>query len=182
MKSDWLHTSQGVWARLYVLTCVCVCAWERQEDGDSFLNAFRRQWNHTQELWYNWESTVKGARLRGLGGAVRSQEPQPESRKAVGVWVAFLPTGGGWHLLWMDETAGQEEPEAVCYLKSSSLSVYAWFLRSLHLCVIRVLAGRMISCHPQWWPSTAWMSTLSETSCLSEQHTQLETLTRCRSW
>lgn len=181
MKSDWLHTSQGVWARLYVLTCVCVRERDRKTEIAFSMLSGDNEITHRsfdiigKVLWKEpgWEA---------WGGAVRSQEPQPESRKAVGVWVAFLPTGGGWHLLWMDETAGQEEPEAVCYLKSSSLSVYAWFLRSLHLCVIRVLAGRMISCHPQWWPSTAWMSTLSETSCLSEQHTQLETLTRCRSW
>lgn len=62
----------------------------------------------------------------------------------------------GTYYEWTKQQGGRldwKQPEPVCCLKSLSPSVYASL--SFHLSVIRVLAGRMISCHPQWWPSTA---------------------------
>lgn len=110
----------------------------------------------------SWE--IRGRRC-GCRSAARKQERKWE-----------------WRLLWMNKTAGRKKPEAVCYLKSRSRSLCLCLIPStLRCCVIRLLAERMINCHPQWWPSTAWMSTLSETSCLSEQHTQLEMLGHRRS-
>lgn len=76
-----------------------------------------------------------------------------ESRKAVGCF-AFLPTGDGEVGLIMNGRSsrnGRNRNMFVVLKKLLSPSVYA----AHHLGVIRVLAGRMISCHPQWWPSTA---------------------------
>ena len=95
MKSDWLHTSRSV--------CVFhhLCVPERGgREGDSFS---RRQWNHTRELWYNWESGCeKDARLRELAEAVWSQELSQRAGRQQG---AFLPRRRGGHLLWMDENS-----------------------------------------------------------------------------
>lgn len=83
---------------------------------------------------------------------------QSESRKAAGCFST--PEEGGALIMNGRKQQDRRKRKPVCCLKSLPslslfLSVYASSLRSLHLGVIRVLAGRMISCHPQWWPSTA---------------------------
>lgn len=69
-----------------------------------------------------------------------TQELCLKSGRQQGVWAPSLPTGGGWHLLRMDKTAGLEGPETVCFLKSLLVSVYAGFSCSFRLDVIRLLA------------------------------------------
>lgn len=177
-KSDWVHISKGV--------CACFRTYQRERDRESLTSgfAFRQQENHTgardfgiigKVLWEmpGWRSWGEASRSQALSLRAGSQ-------RGVGCFSNHR-RGGGSHHEWMkqqDRRLDWKQPEPVCCFKEPpfSVSVYA----SLHLCVIRLLAGRMISCHPQWWPSTAWMSTLSETSCLSRQHTQLETLSHFR--
>lgn len=60
-------------------------------------------------------------REKKRGGAFTGA--QAKSRKSVGMGVYFLTLQWGWDLLWREEPAGQEEPEAGCYLKSLPISL-----------------------------------------------------------
>lgn len=117
-------------------------------------------------------------REKKRGGAFTGA--QAKSRKSLGMGVYFLTLQWGWDLLWREESAGQEEPEAGCYLKSLPISLL--FVSLCCLCVMKLQDGRTIRCHPWRWPSTVWMSTPPETTHLSEWRAQLDTLAHCRSW
>lgn len=163
-KFDWLHTSKTVWVRI----------------GEGKAEAPLGSHAAVEDF-----SVIgkKSCQAGELGAAARSQEFSLRAGSRWGCWLLFEPPEGAAIMNgWNSKTGGLIGSHRNLFVVKKKKSpflpvcvcecVYA----SLHLCVIRLLAGRMISCHPQWWPSTAWMSTLSETSCLSRQHTQLETL------
>lgn len=110
-----------------------------------------------QRLWSNW-----GKDSRMWAGLVAGA--QSDSRKAVGYRFAFLHTGeGGGGLVHYRRTTQQDrnldwnQPETCLLFKKAPPlpSVCAPLSSvSLRLGVIREPPGRMISCHPQWWPST----------------------------
>lgn len=138
--------------RVSTFLYVRVCAPEKERDTHRkvlFSNLTRKL-----ATWYNWER----CQLERVGWGKQCGHREQEDSGGFGCFSTHW--WGGSHYEWTKQRDGRldwKQPEPVCCLKSLplSLSPCSSSLPSFHLCVIRVLAGRMISCHPQWWPSTA---------------------------
>ena len=141
---------------------MCVHKKWRQEDGESLtgFSAFPATTkSHTGAQDFGIIGKVYWER-RGGEEAAWSREHSLRAGRQWGVGCFSMHRRGGRHYEWMKQRGRRldwKQPEPVCCLKRFFLCVRTrvCLCPSLHLCVIRLLAGRMISCHPQWWPSTA---------------------------
>lgn len=144
--SDWLHTSQGVWACLHVYVC--------EGEAFSMLPGDNEITHKSFDVIGREAVREAGRQTCGRRRGHRSPAGKQEGRR--GSWgLRFPPPVGGLALI-MNGRSSRRGGTGSCLLFEKPPSLFlADFLRSPCLHVIRAPAGRMISCQPQWWPSTA---------------------------
>ena len=106
-KPEWTDLSQTDWLTDAV-SAECPMTLRRLNVSSQF---FQMMVKSLQDTCCNWQRQERGGTFTGA---------QAGSRKALGGWGGGYFFSHGWLLLGTEESAGQEEPKAVCYLKAST--------------------------------------------------------------